>query len=262
MANLNQSSVYGPVKSWRLGASLGIDLLCVDSICSFACVYCQLGKINRLTKTRRIFVSTEKVLEDLKNSDWQAADVITFSGSGEPTLAKNLGEVIEKIKDFTGKPITVLTNSTLLNSKKVCAELARADKIFCKLDAWSEEVLRRVNRPHSDVSLAAVFSGIKLLRRDFKGYLAIQTMILSAPAPAEIKNFAEILMEINPDEVQLNLPTRPIPTEFVRESRGNEINFDGSFRKLKIISFEELEKIRESLRGLTNLKIQTTNALK
>ncbi len=100
MTNSIPSSIYGPVRSWRLGLSLGVDILCIDSICSFECVYCQLGKINRVTATRDVFVSTEKVLDDLKKSDWQKADVITFSGSGEPTLAKNLGEVIEKIKKF------------------------------------------------------------------------------------------------------------------------------------------------------------------
>ena len=107
MTNSIPSSIYGPIRSWRLGWSLGVDVLCVDSICSFECVYCQLGKINRVTTGRDIFVSTEKILSDLKNSDWQNADVITFSGSGEPTLAKNLGEIIEKIKELTGKPIVV-----------------------------------------------------------------------------------------------------------------------------------------------------------
>ncbi len=118
------NSVYGPVSSWRLGNSLGIDLLCIDSICSFDCVYCQLGTVNRVTNERDVFVSTEKVLEDFRNSEWKNADVITLSGSGEPTLAENMGEVIDGIRRITSKPIVVLTNSSLLNSQEVRSEIS------------------------------------------------------------------------------------------------------------------------------------------
>jgi len=131
MEKIVPSCIYGPVRSWRLGESLGVDLLCVNSICSFECVYCQLGKINRLTTNRDVFVTTEKVLEDLNIYEWQKADVITFSGSGEPTLAKNLGDVIRNIKDLTANPIVVLTNSTLLHLPEVRKEISQADKIFC-----------------------------------------------------------------------------------------------------------------------------------
>jgi len=88
------STVYGPVDSWRVGRSLGVDLLCDTSVCSFRCVYCQLGAINLHTSERRVYVKTERVLADLEASRWREADVITLSGSGEPTLAANLGEVI------------------------------------------------------------------------------------------------------------------------------------------------------------------------
>jgi wyosine [tRNA(Phe)-imidazoG37] synthetase (radical SAM superfamily) len=256
MTEVVPNCIYGPVRSWRLGMSLGVDLLCVDSICSFQCVYCQLGKINRVTSARDIFVPTAKVIEDLQNSDWQSADVITFSGSGEPTLAQNLGEVIDKIKEITGKPIIILTNSTLLYDKQVRAEISRANQIFCKLDAWSDESLARIDRPHEGISLKSVIDGIKLLRQEFKGFLAIQTMILRQPSNADLEKLAEILREIKPDEVQLNLPLRPIPHEFLIETRGNEVKFDDSFIKLKTISPEELEKIRRALADLTGLPIK------
>jgi wyosine [tRNA(Phe)-imidazoG37] synthetase (radical SAM superfamily) len=257
MVNKIPSSIYGPVKSWRLGLSLGVDVLCVDSICSFECVYCQLGKINRVTNERAIFVSTEKVLEDLQNSDWQKADVITFSGSGEPTLAENLGEIIENIKQITHKPIIVLTNSTLLYDKKVRLEVSKADKIFCKLDAWSNDILRRIDRPHGGISLEKIIEGIVKLRCEYEGFLAIQTMILRPPNDFEIKEFAAILEEIKPDEVQLNLPTRPIPKKYFIETRGNEIEFDESFSRLKTITKTALENIRQKLSELTKLTIIT-----
>ena len=257
MEKIIPSCIYGPVRSWRLGESLGVDLLCVNSICSFECVYCQLGKINRLTTNRDVFVTTEKVLEDLKNYEWQMADVITFSGSGEPTLAKNLGDVIRNIKDLTAKPIVVLTNSTLLHLSEVRKEISQADKIFCKLDAWSDETLRKIDRPREGISLESIISGIKLLRREFKGFLAIQTMILSQPNERELEKLAEILGSIKPDEVQLSLPTRPIPREYVVETRANEVEFNQEVTHLKAISKEELKHVRLKLSELTDLPINT-----
>src|SRR5438445_7291041 len=84
------SSIYGPVESWRVGKSLGVDLLLQTSICSFNCIYCQLGDIQQKTIERQIYVSTEQVARDLRQSHWEEADIITLSGNGEPTLALNL----------------------------------------------------------------------------------------------------------------------------------------------------------------------------
>jgi len=257
MTNAAPSSIYGPVGSWRLGRSLGVDLLCVDSICSFQCVYCQLGKINRVTDMREIFVPTAKVLEDLQNSDWQQADVITFSGSGEPTLAANLGEAIEKIKNLTHKPVVVLTNSTLLHRKQVRREISKADKIFCKLDAWSDDVLRRIDHPHASISLETIISGIRELRREFKGFLAIQTMILKTPTEPEIEKLAAILQTITPDEVQLNLPTRPVPHKYFFETRGNAVEFASDFLRIRTIPKNDLENVRRKLSELAKLPIIT-----
>lgn len=257
MTTCTPSSIYGPVASWRLGRSLGVDLLCIDSICSFECIYCQLGKINRVTKQRDVFVSTEAVLDDLKRSEWENCDVITFSGSGEPTLAKNLGEVIEKVKELTGKPVVVLTNSTLLFVPEVRYELAKADTIYCKLDAWSDDVLRRVDRPHAGISLKSIISGIRLLRDEFDGFLAIQTMLLRRPKRFELKRFSEILYCLEPDEVQLNTPSRPVPKNYFLESRGNITESDSNSSFLKTLSKVELEEVRAKLAEFTKLPIIT-----
>lgn len=251
------SSIYGPVRSWRLGSSLGVDVLCVDSICSFECVYCQLGRINRVTTDRAVFVSTERVIADLRDSDWRSADVVTFSGSGEPTLAANLGEIIAEIKRITGKPVIVLTNSTLLDRADVRSDLALADRVFCKLDAWSEDSLRRFDRPAPGITLAGIVDGIREFRRGFGGFVAIQTMILRRPEPQELARFADILSSISPDEAQLNLPTRPVPREYFVETRGNEVEFDESFTKLKTIGAGDLEAIAADLRIRTGLEVVT-----
>ena len=114
-----ESSVYGPVHSWRVGASLGIDLLLTTSTCSFNCIYCQLGDIQLKTAERRIYVPTDRLERDLRQSAWEQADIVTFSGSGEPTLALNLAEAIHLVKEYTNKPVMVLTNATLLHDAAV-----------------------------------------------------------------------------------------------------------------------------------------------
>lgn len=254
MRDESRKSVYGPVKSWRLGHSLGIDLLFVDSICSFACVYCQLGKINRLTTQRGIFVPTSQVMDDLRSSDWKQADVITFSGSGEPTLAANLGETITEIRRETRKPIAVLTNSSLLIDPAVRREISLADTVFCKLDAWTEKAFRRIDRPTAGITLESVIAGIMALRAEFGGTLAIQTMLLSQPKTNDISEFAAILKAISPGEVQLNLPLRPVPKEWIPESRGNT-PVGRWTRRLHTISPETAAAVGQKLRDLTGLRV-------
>ena len=111
--------VYGPVKSWRYGRSLGIDPIGKISTCSFNCVYCQLGEIEQKISDRSVYVSTTEILLNLqKFAPWDV-DIITLSGSGEPTLALNLKEILQETKNLTNKPILVLTNGTTLTNPEV-----------------------------------------------------------------------------------------------------------------------------------------------
>jgi len=253
-SSTSASTVYGPVKSWRLGLSLGIDLLFINSICSFRCVYCQLGKINVHTAARRVFVPTERVMSDLKASDWQAVDVITLSGSGEPALAANLGEVIHEVKAFTRKPVVVLTNSAHLNDDQVRRELCEADKVFCKLDAADDQTLQMINRPVDGVTALSLVEGIKSFRAEYPGYLAIQMMIMPGNR-REIDRLANLLKEIGPDEAQLNTPLRPVPREWVVEARGNDQSLSCPAVRLRTIDRAEAKSIEAELRRLTGLNI-------
>ncbi|HUE83072.1 MAG TPA: radical SAM protein [Pyrinomonadaceae bacterium] len=248
------STVYGPVKSWRLGRSLGVDLLCVNSICSFRCNYCQLGRINVHTAERRIYVPTEKVMADLKASRWRDADVVTFSGSGEPTLAANIRDAIHCVKAFTRKPIVVLTNAANLNDAKVRCDLREADKIFCKLDAADDHTLRMINRPVEGVTIRSIVDGIKALREEYSGYLALQIM-LQRLHRKHIEGFALLLNEIRPDEVQLNLPSRPIPLAWCAEARGNNDSYAVPTINAKTLGRDEMARIESELRQLTGLRI-------
>jgi len=247
-------TVYGPVRSWRVGISLGVDLLCVDSICSFRCLYCQLGKINVHTTERKVYVPTEKVMTDLMRSSWRVADIITLSGSGEPTLAANIGEVIHKIKMFTDKPVLVLTNATMLNDESVRRELCEADKVFCKLDAVDEETFKLINRPVEGITVRRVVEGIKALRKEFTGELAIQLM-LTPLNMKQIEQFARVLKEIGPDEVQLNLPLRPVPREWFAGARGNNRTSPVPTVHFRAVEPDAVARVGSALHNLTGLKV-------
>lgn len=256
MSNQPTSTVYGPVDSWRVGRSLGVDLLFQSSICSFRCIYCQLGRIERPTLARAVYVPTEKVMADLEASAWREADIITLSGSGEPTLALNLAEVIAGLKARTGKPVMVLTNATLLHDPKVRADLAEADQVFCKLDAADEQTLQRIDRPVEGVTLEKIVAGIKALKAEYQGHLAIQSMFMPQNV-GDIERYAEILNDIAPAEVQLNTPLRPVPKGWYIEARGNHDRASAPYEAfaLKHLDRPAALTLEERLRELTGLKI-------
>src|ERR1043165_8387818 len=254
----SSKTVYGPVRSWRVGLSLGVDLLCANSICSFRCLYCQLGKINIHTCERKVYVPTERVITDLLRSSWQVADIITLSGSGEPTLAANIGEVIRQIKAVTSKPVLVLTNATTLSDATVRRELCEADKISCKLDATDEETFKRINRPVAGLTLQGIIEGIKKLREEFTGELAIQLMLMPLNVK-HLESFVRALNEIKPDEAQLNLPLRPIPRRWLVDARGNNKTLPVPASHFKTITAEEATRIETMLKRLTRHRISSAH---
>ena len=202
--------VYGPVDSWRLGRSLGIDAVCRlrRKACSFDCVYCQAGKTRILTEKRKIFIPAGEILKEVKNFPPFKADYITFSGSGEPTLAKNLGRLIKGIKKLRREKVAVITNATLLARKDVRRDLAQADFVFAKLDAHSEKLFRKINRPAKTIKLKNILKGIKRFGKEFKGKFALQIMFTAANKK-HARQMAALAREIRPGEVHINTPTRP-----------------------------------------------------
>jgi len=217
------TSVYGPVQSWRFGRSLGIDPIGEISTCSFNCVYCQLGEIENIVSQRRIFVPTEKIHQDLSQfAPWEV-DAITLSGSGEPTLALNLAEILVMIKTITQKPVHVLTNGTLLSDPAVREALNLADCVAVKLDVLTQTQLQRVNRPIQGISLATIWQGLRAFRQDYTGHLAVQTMLLSAWNEDEQESYIEQMRQLAPDEIQINTPSRPKPFSHSLSARGNHL---------------------------------------
>ena len=225
------SVIYGPVPSWRLGRSLGVDLLSMPGkTCSFNCVYCQLGKTANFTIERGEFVSLARLTEELREVRGVAADYVTFSGTGEPTIASNLGQAIELAKSILHLPVAVLTNSSLMSRDDVRRDLAKADVVVATADAHNQELFRQINRPVTGVLLSDILEGIKHFRREFNGKLCVEVMFveLNKDFAAEI---AQVVRLLSPDEVQLNTPLRPCAVKPLTSSQMASIK--GDFRSLR-----------------------------
>ena len=172
--------IYGPVPSWRLGSSLGIDLLSQEEkICNFDCLYCQLGQTNKYILERKAYVPIKEVIDELGEFPDTNIDYITFSGRGEPTLAANLGEGIKAVKLIRKEPVAVLTNSSLMELEEVRKELTWADFVVAKLDAYSPESLQEINRPVERIEFGGILEGIKAFKKNFNGKLALQIMLVN-----------------------------------------------------------------------------------
>ena len=213
MSHERYKYIYGPVLSWRLGRSLGIDPISAkDKVCTFDCVYCQIGDAKICSGERKVFVATKDIMEEIKSLPPIKIDYMTFSGTGEPTLAKNLGELINEIKNIRNEKIAVITNSSLLNLKDVQADLMNADFVMAKLDAPDKELFNKINRPVKGITFDNVISGIKEFRTVYNGKLALQIMFIDQNK-GRAKELAELVKKLSPDEVQLNTPLRPCATE-------------------------------------------------
>jgi wyosine [tRNA(Phe)-imidazoG37] synthetase (radical SAM superfamily) len=201
--------IYGPVPSWRLGRSLGVDLLPGDGkTCSFDCVYCQLGRTTRRLTQRADFIPLDAVRRELERARGVAADYVTFAGMGEPTLASNLGDAIRLARAVLGLPVAVLTNSSLMAREDVREDLAGADVVVASLDAPNERLFRRINRPAADCRLQDVVRAISLFRAEYAGKLALEMMFVRANRGSATE-MATMARGLSPDEVQINTPLRP-----------------------------------------------------
>jgi wyosine [tRNA(Phe)-imidazoG37] synthetase (radical SAM superfamily) len=206
------SIVYGPVPSWRLGRSLGIDPVSTKGkTCSFDCIYCQLGRtVHPLTERRR-FVAPDALRQQLAAIGNVAIDTVTFSGVAEPTLAVNLGELVAVVREaITQHPVAILTNASLIWRQDVQTHLRLFDIVAAKVDAPTEDLFQAVNRPVGGIPLAQIIDGIREFRDGFAGKLALQMMFVKANRD-QARQMAALARTLRPDEVQLNTPLRPCP---------------------------------------------------
>ncbi len=207
--------IYGPVKSRRLGLSLGVSLS-PYKVCNFDCIYCQLGRTKELTAQRLEYAKIDEVINELKSwfvnntEDASALNYITISGLGEPTLNIKIGDAIKEIRKITNLNIAVITNASLLNNIEVRQALSEADLIVPSLDTVSFKVFIKLKQPHPDVKIDDIINGLINLRKEFKGKIWLEVMLLSRVNDdlRQIKKLREVVRLINPDKVQLNSPLR------------------------------------------------------
>jgi wyosine [tRNA(Phe)-imidazoG37] synthetase (radical SAM superfamily) len=211
--------LYGPVPSRRLGLSLGVDIV-PHKVCTLDCVYCQLGRTTEKTIERRDYVPIEAVLAELQDrlKEGLKADFITISGSGEPTLHRRLGELIDGIKKLTRIPVAVITNGTLFYRRDVRADCAKADVVVPSLDAGDEAAFGKINRPHGDISIEKLVAGLCAFRKEFAGRIWLEVFLVEGLNTdiAEINKIKGLIERIGPDKVHLNTAVRPTAEPGIR----------------------------------------------
>ena len=250
---LFHSTIYGPIRSRRLGMSLGINLMPNDGkICSFDCLYCEAG-FNAQGPGKDGVPSRETVKKQLKRkleemqADGQTLDVITFSGNGEPTLHPEFKKVVEDVlmlrdRYYPDAKVSVLSNSTMAGKPAVAEALLKVDNNILKLDSALPHTFRLLNRP---VSQNCLPEGVIADLMKFEGKCVVQTIMtrgeydgerVDNTTDEELDALLEAYLQIKPREVMLYSIDRKTPAE-----------------NLEKVSPEELERIAQRFRdaGLT-----------
>ncbi len=231
--------LFGPVPSRRLGISLGVDLVPMKT-CTLNCIYCECGESTHLTLERREYVPFATVKQELSLyfENNPAPDYITFSGSGEPTLNSKIGDVLHFIKNHTHDiPVALLTNGTLFSQKQVREEIKAATVIIPSLDAATEKVFRKINRPSPHLNADKIIDGLIRLRKEYSGKIWLEIFIVPGmnDTDEELTALKQAIDKIEPDQVQLNTLDRPGPVSTVRAAARKELEH--------IIDFWQLENV-------------------
>jgi len=209
--------IYGPVRSRRLGYSLGIDIV-FHKVCSFDCIYCQLGRTTNKTIERKVYIPPEEVLQQIEGVIKSSGriDHLTFSGSGEPTLNSKIGYIISEIKKFTKIPVAVITNGSLLFMPDVQDDLIDADVVLPTLCSVIEETFQKINRPHPSLTIEKIIHGQIEFRKKYKGKIWLEIMLVKGinDSQIELRTLKEVIKRIEPDRIHLNTVVRPPSEKF------------------------------------------------
>jgi len=206
---------FGPVPSRRLGKSLGINNI-PAKVCTYSCVYCQVGQTTQMQKDRRLFYPPEDIFRDVQSrlatakAASESVDYLTFVPDGEPTLDMNLGKEIMLLKALD-VPVGVITNSSLLWRDDVREDIGKADWVSLKIDAVQEGIWRQINRPHKAISLSWILDGMMAFAKAFSGKLVTETMLIRGLNDNDdcMKDVAGFLHALQPCQAYLSIPTRP-----------------------------------------------------
>jgi len=243
------SYCFGPVRSRRLGLSLGVDVLPRKS-CNLNCVYCELGPTLKYTTRISEYIPIENILKELEvtlTSSKKIFDYLTFTASGEPTLYSKLGDLIDRAKNLSPKPITILTNATTVMVPEVRETLCKADILLPSLDAATQDTFIKINRPAPNIKISEIIEGLSKLRKKFKGKIWLEILLVKDinDTDKELLELKKAIEKIEPDKVQLNTVARP-PA-------------DGS---AKALSQNTLKEISNFLGPTTEVIVNYSKALK
>ncbi len=215
--------VFGPIRSRRLGSSLGVNILpSKGKLCNFDCIYCECGW-NRDGMQDRTLPSLEAIKDALSNRISALAeqgvpvDSITFSGNGEPTVHPDFPDVVAHVLELRDRfypeaKVSVLSNATMLGRQEVRDALKKVDNPILKVDASSDELISLINKPSGAYRLADTIKWLK----DFDGDFVLQTMFLRSPdfdlsLPEQLDGWMEIVREVRPREIMVYTIDRETP---------------------------------------------------
>lgn len=219
--------LFGPVPSRRLGMSLGVDLV-PKKVCALNCVYCEVGETSKLTTDRMEYIKYDKIISELQQfmSSRPKIDYITFSGSGEPTLNSRIGEVLAYVKqNYPDVKTAILTCGALLSSPQLRTEILEADVILPSLDAATQAIFNKINRPNPNLSIDTYIKGLIDFRKEYKGQIWLEVFLLKGynDMLEELDLIKEAILKIEPDIVQLNTLDRPGTVEGLIAMTKNEL---------------------------------------
>jgi len=261
---------FGPIPSRRLGRSLGINNI-PPKICTYSCVYCQVGKTYNLSTERKEFYTIEEIknqvfkkIDALKKKK-EKIDFLSFVPDGEPTLDINLGREIEILKQ-SGIPIAVITNASLINRDDVRKDLSKANRVSVKIDAVSEQIWRKINCPHPDLSLKDILGGIAKFSKEYKGELYTETMWIKNinTDKKDIEEIADFIRTLKIKKAYISIPTRPPASKSAGVPDEKTINMAYNLftkRKLNVellsgyspIEFPATKNVREEILNITSV---------
>lgn len=232
---LREDTVFGPIFSRRLGSSLGINLLPREGkICSFDCIYCECGwnrdglADKRIPSADEVRAALEAKLSGLAERHTKI-DSITFSGDGEPTLNPEFPRIIDDtlgLRDryCPGTKVSVLSNATRVHIPEVLRALRKVDNPIMKIDAPTDELVQKINRPAPGYSLQRVVEAL----RGFEGDFVLQTMFLSCPyfdssSPEVLDGWKRIVRELRPRGIMVYTIDRPTPEQGLEKFSGERM---------------------------------------
>lgn len=277
--SMGKLRVFGPVPSRRLGKSVGINNI-PPKICTYSCVYCQLGRSLKMVADRQEYYDPNDLLIEAKEKitnakmNNESIDYLAIVPDGEPTLDKNLGKLIDLLKPL-GFKVGVITNSTLLKIPDVRQDISKADWVSVKIDTLDEKIWRKIDRPHKKIAFDSMLNGIRAFSREYNGQFVTETMLVKDLNDdiENIRKVAEFIGEIKPSVAYLSIPIRPPAEKWVEAPEEQKINRayqifrDQSLTTEYLIGYEGNEfaytgNIEEDILSITSVHPMREDAVK